>query len=381
MKLASFALLVMVALLAGCGGSEGTESRSPDKRSKETEQKDEASGGPKEMNVREMVGQMFVVSVGGTEPDYYIEKMVRERNIGGVLLFGYNMKSEEQVKALTGSLQKLSMETAPSVPLFVGVDQEGGEVASAPWVATQPAAAEVGGRGDPAEARAVAEEIGADLLKAGVNTDFAPVADTGFGAAIGTRAFGEDPALVSPMVEASVEGFDAAGVVASAKHFPNHGPAQSDSHVSLPVVEHDAATIESYDLPPFRAAVEAGVPMVMVGHLIYPAIDPEKPASLSPKAIGMLREDLDFGGVVVTDDLAMEGANGGEPPARAAVEAVKAGADLLIISSPPEEQAAAYDAVVKAVESGEIPEERIKKSVERLLKVKERYGLYGTGEH
>jgi len=382
MKLASIALLVMVALLAGCGGSEGGDSRSPDKPSKEkTEQKNEASGGPKEMNVREMVGQMFVVSVGGTEPDYYIEKMVRERNIGGVLLFGYNMKSEEQVKALTSSLQKLSMETVPSVPLFVGVDQEGGEVASAPWVATQPAAAEVGGRGDPAEARAVAEEIGADLLKAGVNTDFAPVADTGFGAAIGTRAFGEDPALVSPMVKASVEGFDAAGVVASAKHFPNHGPAQSDSHVSLPVVEHDAATIESYDLPPFRAAVEAGVPMVMVGHLIYPAIDPEKPASLSPKAIGMLREDLDFGGVVVTDDLAMEGANGGEPPARAAVEAVKAGADLLIISSPPEEQAAAYDAVVKAVESGEIPEERIKKSVERLLKVKERYGLYGTGEH
>ena len=382
MKLASFAMLVMVALLAGCGGSGGTESRSPDKPSKErTEQKDEASGGPKEMNMREMVGQMFVVSVGGTEPDYYIEKMVRERNIGGVLLFGYNMKSEEQVKALTGSLQKLSMRTAPAIPLFVGVDQEGGEVASAPWVETQPAAAEVGGRGDPAEARAVAEEIGADLLKAGVNTDFAPVADTGFGAAIGTRAFGEDPALVSPMVEASVEGFDAAGVVASAKHFPNHGPAQSDSHVSLPVVEHDAATIESYDLPPFRAAVEAGVPMVMVGHLIYPAIDPEKPASLSPKAIGMLREDLDFGGVVVTDDLAMEGANGGEPPARAAVEAVKAGADLLIISSPPEEQAAAYDAVVKAVESGEIPEERIKKSVERLLKVKERYGLYGTGEH
>ncbi len=382
MKLASFALLVMVALLAGCGGSEGGDSRSPDKPSKEkTEQKNEASGEPKEMNVREMVGQMFVVSVGGTEPDYYIEKMVRERNIGGVLLFGYNMKSEEQVKALTGSLQKLSMRTAPAIPLFVGVDQEGGEVASAPWVATQPAAAEVGGRGDPAEARAIAEGIGADLLKAGVNTDFAPVADTGFGAAIGTRAFGEDPALVSPMVKASVEGFDAAGVVASAKHFPNHGPAQSDSHVSLPVVEHDAATIESYDLPPFRAAVEAGVPMVMVGHLIYPAIDPEKPASLSPKAIGMLREDLDFGGVVVTDDLAMEGANGGEPPARAAVEAVKAGADLLIISSPPEEQAAAYDAVVKAVESGEIPEERIKKSVERLLKVKERYGLYGTGEH
>lgn len=378
-KIPAFALsLAILFVLVGCGGSESGDAesskdkKSPDKTSKK------ATEEPDAMNVREMVGQMFVVSVGGTEPDYYIDKMVKERNIGGVLLFGYNMESEDQVKSLTSSLQKLSMETKPAIPLLVGVDQEGGEVASAPWVATQPAAAEVGSRGDPAEARAVAEGIGTDLLKAGVNTDFAPVADTGFGAAIGTRAFGEDPALVSPMVEASVQGFDAAGVVASAKHFPNHGPADTDSHVSLPVVEHDRATIENYDLPPFRAAVEARVPMVMVGHLVYPAIDPQKPASLSPKAIGMLREDLGFDGVVVTDDLAMEGANGGEAPAGAAVEAVKAGADLLIISSPPEEQAAAYDAVVEAVESGEIPEERVREAVDRILEVKERYKLYGS---
>jgi beta-N-acetylhexosaminidase len=114
----------------------------------------------------------------------------------------------------------------------------------------------------------------------------------------------------------------------------------------------------------------------MVGHLIYPAIDPEKPASLSPEAISMLREELGFDGVVVTDDLAMEGANGGGPPAGAAVEAVKAGADLLIISSPPQQQADAYDAVVEAVESGEIPEEHIRASVERIAKVKENYPLY-----
>ncbi len=233
-KILAFALsLAILFVLVGCGSTQsGEEAGSKDKTPPEKTQK-KTFEEPKQMNVREMVGQMFVVSVGGTEPDYYIEKMVKERNIGGVLLFGYNMKSEEQVKSLTDSLQKLSMETEPAIPLFVGVDQEGGEVASAPWVATQPAAAEVGVRGDPAGARAVAEGIGADLLKAGVNTDFAPVADTGFGAAIGTRAFGEDPQLVSPMVEASVQGFDAAGVVASAKHFPNHGPAATDSHVSL----------------------------------------------------------------------------------------------------------------------------------------------------
>jgi beta-N-acetylhexosaminidase len=267
------------------------------------------------------------------------------------------------------------------VPLFVAVDQEGGDIASAPWVSPQPAASEIGRRGDPAEARAVAGEIGGQLLRAGVNTNFAPVVDTGFGAAIGNRSYGEDPELVARMGAAAVEGFEDAGVVSAAKHFPNHGPATSDSHLRLPVIGHDAATVRSYDLPPFRAAVRAGVPMVMVGHLVYPAIDSERPASLSADAISMLRGDLGFDGVVVTDDLAMAGASGGGPPARAAVEAVEAGADLLIVSSSPQEQAAAYDAVVAAVESGEIPHGRIRESVGRLLGLKDRYDLRGARPH
>lgn len=327
------------------------------------------------MSVRDMVGQMFMISIGGTEPDYYVNKMIRERNIGGVLLFGHNMKNEAQTSALTGSLQELSMKTEPSIPLFIAVDQEGGAVSSAPWVTPQPPAARVGARGNPAEARAIAEEMGGELLRAGVNTDLAPVVDTGFGAAIGARSFGEDPQLVAKMGAAAVEGFKAAGVVSAAKHFPNHGAATADSHVSLPVVNHDLATLRSRDLPPFEAAIRAGVPMVMVGHLLYPAIDPERPASLSPEAIGMLREELSFDGVVVTDDLAMAGATDGGPTARAAVEAVKAGADLLIISSVPQQQADAYDAVLEAVESGEIPRERIEASVERILKAKEDYSL------
>ena len=145
------------------------------------------------------------------------------------------------------------------------------------------------------------------------------------------------------------------------------------------MVKHDAKKLRTYDLPPFKAAIDAGVPMVMVGHLVYRAIDPERPASLSEDAIGMLRGDLGFDGVVVTDDLAMAGATGGGTPADAAVEAVGAGADLLIVSSAPQEQADAYDAVVEAVRSGKIPRARIEESVERLLRVKERYDLRGTG--
>jgi beta-N-acetylhexosaminidase len=384
---AIFLLAVCLAALVGCaatpddGSLEGTTERSNQRYS------DEAPGGgertegdvavrAENMSVRDAVGQMFIVSVGGTEPDYYIEKMIRERNIGGVILFGHNMENEAQTRALVGSLQELSMQTEPSIPLFVAVDQEGGRIGSAPWVTPQPAAARIGARGDAAEARAVSEEIGRELSRAGVNTDLAPVVDTGFGAAIGPRSYGEDPELVARMGAAAVEGFEEAGVVSAAKHFPNHGPATADSHTSLPVVEHDLATVRSFDLPPFRAAIEAGVPMVMAGHLLYPAIDPERPASLSPEAIGMLREELGFEGVVVTDDLAMAGAAGDGPPARAAVEAVKAGADLLIISSPPQQQADAYDAVVAAVESGEIPRGRVREGVERLLRLKAGYPLY-----
>ena len=377
---ALFVLALSLVTLAGCAGASGGED--------DAEPRPEGQGGaePKEepagvdqMSLEHMVGQMFVISVGGTEPDYYVNKMIRERNIGGVLLFSHNMKSEEQTAALTSALQELSMTTEPSIPLFVAVDQEGGAVFSAPWVAPQPAAARVGARGDPAEARAVAEEMGRQLLRAGVNTDLAPVVDTGFGAAIGARSFGEDPELVARMGAAAVEGFEEAGVVSAAKHFPNHGAATSDSHESRPVVNHDLATLRSHDLPPFEAAIAAGVPMVMVGHLIYPAIDPERPASLSPEAIGMLRGELGFDGVVVTDDLAMAGATGGGPPARAAVEAVKAGADLLIVSSLPEQQADAYDAVLEAVESGEIKRGRIEASVERILKVKKDYSLGEAG--
>jgi len=371
-------ILLLLATLAGCGGGTSREELRENRANTEETRPEtgETTRDEERMDVRDAVGQMFVVGMGGTEPDYYIEKMIRERNIGGVLLFGNNMQSEEQTKALTSALQELSVQTEPGIPLFVAVDHEGGEVQHAPWTTAQPSAAEVGARGDPEEARRIAVQIGRELRGGGVNTDFAPVVDTGSGAAIGSRSYGEDPALVASMGVAAINGFQEAGIVSSAKHFPNHGPATEDSHVGRPIVDHDMRTILREDLAPFRAAVEAGTPMVMAGHLVYPAIDYERPASLSPAALELLRGELGFEGVVVTDDLVMEGARRGGTTADAALQAIKAGADLLIVSGPPEEQAAAYDAVVAAVESGEIPRERIDASVERIENVKSYYSLY-----
>ncbi|MDP8951518.1 MAG: hypothetical protein M3N18_04630 [Actinomycetota bacterium] len=371
------ALVLSLAALAGCevAPSQPSEEAPAETRSVEEEATEEVG----RLSVGDAVGQMFVVGMDGTEPNYYIEKMVRERNIGGVLLFGYNMESEEQTRSLVGTLQELAMQTEPALPLFVAVDHEGGEVQSAPWASAQPSAEEVGGRADPKEAQRIAETIGRELRHGGVNTDLAPVVDTGSGAAIGSRSYGDDPTLVAGMGAAAVRGFEQAGVVSAAKHFPNHGPSLEDSHISRPRIDHDARTFAQRDLPPFRAAAEAGVPMMMVGHLVYPVLDPERPASLSQAAIELLRGELGFDGVIVTDDLAMEGAKRGGTVAEAAAAAVTAGVDLLIISGSPEEQAAAYDAVVAAVESGEIPRERIDASVERIKKVKDRYPLYSEG--
>jgi beta-N-acetylhexosaminidase len=177
------------------------------------------------------------------------------------------------------------------------------------------------------------------------------------------------------MGSAAVEGFEAAGIASAAKHFPNHGAANQDSHSANPVVEHDISTIEAHDLPPFKTAIEAGVPMVMVGHLIYPAIDPTLPASLSPRAIGLLRGELGFDGVIISDALNMEGAMRGGTVAQAAVDAVDAGEDMLLLSADPQEQVDAYEAVEQAVESGRISRERINQSVKRVLQLKEQYRM------
>jgi beta-N-acetylhexosaminidase len=368
----------LVVVFAGCSG-EASWSSGEAVEETQTERGEMREEVTSRLNVRDAVGQMFLVGMDGTEPNYYVEKMVRERNVGGVLLLGHNLESEEQTSALTGSLQRLSVETEPAIPLFFAVDHEGGEVGSTPWVSKQPSAAEVGGRADREEARLIAEEIGRQLGRGGVNTNLAPVVDTGSGAAIGSRSYGDDPALVALMGAAFVEGSEKAGVISSAKHFPNHGPTLEDSHIARPIVDHDLQTVLRSDLAPFRAAVEAGVPMVMVGHLVYPALDAERPTSLSPVAIELLREELGFDGVVVADDLIMEGARRGGTSADVALRAVQAGVDLLIISGPPEDQAAAYDAVVAAVESGEIPRERIDASVERIENVKDRYSFYSGG--
>jgi len=242
-----------------------------------------------------------------------------------------------------------------------------------------PGAAEVGATGKPSLAGDVAEATGAELRALGVNLDFAPVADVNIdprNPVIGRRAYGNKPGEVAKMVGAAVKGFDAAGVAATAKHFPGHGDTRVDSHTGLPVIKHTRAQWERLDAPPFKAAIAAGVDAIMTAHIVFPKLDPSgDPATLSkPILTGLLRRELGFKGVISTDALNMAGARVKYDDGEVAVRAVLAGADLLLMPNNLPKQ---YQAVLKAVASGRISKARLDESVTRLLTLKHKRGLLG----
>jgi len=348
----------------------------------------EAAGLLARMSLEDKVGQLFMIVVYGPRAGAAHQEntarygvatpaeVVRRFRPGGVILFPWagNISTAEQVAALTTGLRKAS----PLVPLMVGVDQENGEVARLGSLVTKlPGAPAIGRTRDPRLARDVARVTGEELRDLGIAVDFAPVADVSAkGSFIRSRAYGSDPKLVSAMVRAAVEGFHAAGVASVAKHFPGHGGTSVDSHQDLPVITYSKARWRRVDAPPFRAAIERGVDAIMTAHVAMPRLDPSgDPATLSRAVItGLLRGELGYDGVVVTDALDMAGVRKRYGDAEVAVRAILAGADLLLM---PPDLPTAYQAVLTAVRSGRIPERRIDESVLRILRLKERRGILG----
>jgi beta-N-acetylhexosaminidase len=337
------------------------------------------------MTVEEKVGQLFMPvlygtsagSVSGENQARYgartPAKVIAKYHLGGVILFPDNIRSVEQVVKLTNGIQ-----AAGDVPLLIGTDQENGLVARMSALMTDfPGAWEIGQTRDTGLARSVAEATGEELKALGVNLDFAPDADVNINPknpVIGRRAYGADPARVAKMVSAAVQGFRDAKVAATAKHFPGHGDTSVDSHTGLPVIKHSRAQWESIDAPPFKAAIAAGVDVVMSAHIVFPKLEPSgDPATLSkPILTGLLRDKLGFKGVITTDALNMDGVRKKYGDAQVAVKAVQAGADLLLM---PYDLPKAYNAVVAAVKSGKISEQRLDQSVTRLLTLKKSHDL------
>lgn len=342
-------------------------------------------GSEQQWSLKRKIGQMVMCGFHGTEPSDDIVRLIREEHIGGVIYFRRNLKNAAQAGALSAELQRIAGESDGGTPLFIAIDQEGGMVTRIDdGVTIMPGAMALGAARSAEYARLTAYATGGELKRLGVNMNFAPCLDVNNNPAnpvIGVRSYGEDPDLVGELGTAAVEGYQEAGIVATVKHFPGHGDTSEDSHLELPSVPHDRERLERVELAPFRRAIAAGVDAVMSAHVMFPAFEPERvPCTLSGNVLtGLLRGQLKFDGVVVTDCLEMNAIAEHFGVAEGAVRAVEAGADLVLVSHRFERQQAALDALLQAVEQGRIPMRRIDESVARIMAAKRRRGLFGSG--
>ncbi|SEL91266.1 MULTISPECIES: beta-N-acetylhexosaminidase [unclassified Paenibacillus] len=340
----------------------------------------------KQMTLREKIGQMLLCGFHGTEAAGDVDAFLRKYPIGGVIYFARNVESPEQVERLSSGLQRIAVDSG-NVPLWISIDQEGGMVARiTEGIALMPGQMAIAAAGSTQDAYQAAYISGVELKSMGINMNFAPVLDVNNNAAnpvIGVRSFGESPQSVAAYGVRSIAGVQDAGISATAKHFPGHGDTDTDSHLDLPVIPHDRGRVERVELIPFRAAIAAGVDAMMSAHIYFPALEPERlPVTLSRAVLsGLLRQELGYDGMIVTDCMEMDAIAANYGTVDAAVMAVEAGADLVLISHTAHLQAGAFEALLAAVQSGRISEARIDESVTRLLKYKAKRGLLekGTG--
>lgn len=337
-----------------------------------------------QMSLEDKLGQMLMPGIAKTFVDEGAAQVISTYHVGGIWITSRNILNSNQAGELTAALAAVQAQTMPAVPLFISIDHEGGMVNRFPYgggVTAFPSAMALGATGDPALAYLMALYQAQELRALGFNMNLAPVLDVNqdkLNPVIGIRSFGADPAQVAAFGEQYSLGLQAGGVIGVAKHFPGHGNVAVDSHFDLPVVPGDLAALEATDLLPFQRVLRVGLPGVMAGHLMLPALDPDLPASLSPAILdGYLRQRLGFGGVILTDDITMGALARYRGRGEAVVLAVLAGADLLPIDTtdPLAETAGARDALWTAVQTGRLTVERIDASVRRILQLKLAYGL------
>ncbi len=337
------------------------------------------------MTLEQKIGQVMVIGFDGTTVSPELREMIEKYHVGGVILFARNVESPRQVASLTRSLQEIAL--ASGHPgLFIAIDQEGGRVArlTEPTGFTEfPGAMALGATGDPGLARQVAQAIAREMKAVGLNIDFAPDLDVNNNyknPVIGIRSFSSNPAEVAKYGIQFIEGLQGEGVLAFGKHFPGHGDTGVDSHLALPVVPHDRARLDALEFVPFRAAIAAGVAGIMSAHVAFPAIEtliPDLPATLSPRVLtGLLREEMGFQGLIVTDSLEMGAlAQSGFPVSRAAAMALQAGADLLLFNRDHSLHKQAVQLISEWIREGKIPQSRLDEAVLRVLRAKATYQL------
>ncbi len=337
-----------------------------------------------EMSDEEIVAQVFMVGWSGSAPTPQLVRWVRERNLGGVKVFGWNADNLAALADTIGTLQREAMATPHGIPLFTATDQEGGWVRHVKGETTiTPGNMAIGATGLPHDAFYTGYFIGREMRAVGINMNFAPTVDVYVNAeahVIGPRAFGDDPIQSGILGTAYFKGLREAGVIATAKHFPGHGGAAGDSHGTLPVIDATFDTLWNRDLVPYRFMVREGLPAILSGHLSFPTITGNgRPASLSPYfKKDVLRDRLRFDGIVITDDLYMGGAReygaeAGLTFPELCLEALRAGNDMILLSQTPELNDTIWARVYAEYQEDEAFRRQIRSSVLRILETKIEY--------
>lgn len=321
------------------------------------------------MSQTEKLGQMVMIGIQGTKVDDDSLYMLNQYHMGGVILFDRNMENPEQVKQLTSDLQAQSNE---KVPLFIGIDEEGGDVVRmAEKLTPPPSQKEIGATGDIEQAKTWAIKTAKSLKDMGINVNFAPVADVGSN---DKRSYSTDTNTVIDFVRAATKGYQQENIIYSLKHFPGIGKGRVDSHVDSSSIDVAKEVLMAEDILPFKTIIDENEPndyFILVSHLKYPALDEEYPASLSSKIMtDLLRNELGYKGIIITDDMEMGAVANHNDFRSIGVKAVKAGADIVLVCHEYEHQQEVYLGLLDAVNSGEISQERIDGSVKRIIKVK-----------
>lgn len=331
-----------------------------------------------QMTLEEKVGQLLVIGVEGTSFSSEMDNLIRNYHVGGVIIMGRNVATTNEILQLINGIKKAN--ELNKTPLFLSVDEEGGRVSRLPvGIPKLPTSAQIGKLNDESVSYRAGTYLAGVLNEFGYNMNFAPVLDVNSNPrnpVIGNRSFGSDPYQVAKLGISTMHGMMDNGIIPVVKHFPGHGDTVVDSHKALPKVETTLEALRNVELVPFQKAIEEGADAVMVAHILFPALDPDYPSSMSKAIItGLLRNEMKFEGVIITDDLTMGAIANDYIIPEAAVQSFIAGSDLLLVVCDYEVQLNTFNAFIKAIETGEITEERLNESIKRILTLKEKYSV------
>ncbi|SET03194.1 beta-N-acetylhexosaminidase [Oceanobacillus limi] len=330
------------------------------------------------MTLEEKIGQMIISGIYGTKMTANTQSLIRDYQVGGVIFYPENITDVDQTMKLINEIKEENAEN--KIPLFLSVDQEGGRVTRLPGNLEElPTNQAIGDINDPELSYKIGQILGEQLSAFGLNLNFAPVLDIDSNPdnpVINNRSFGDNPTVVKELGIQTMKGIRSKNVISVVKHFPGHGDTSVDSHLELPTVNKSIQELYSLELKPFIHAIKEGADAVMIAHILLPELDSLHPATLSHNIItDLLRNDLNFDGLIVTDDMTMDAIENNYELGEAAVQSIKAGSDMILVAHEYHNVTETIKSVKQAVQTGEITEERIDESVSRILALKESYKI------